>query len=210
MSQHGRCFISVFCPPTPLLYPSIGSYPKELARRTTSEVADPSRSDYSRCTDTDSAVGDADEMPLPEVECRDRSDEVASLLFTSGTTGDPKGDAQSRNFTAFLASLQGTFRVDHRDRFLSVLPLFHTFEFSCGLLMPLSVGAHVMYMEQLEGGLLRLHSKSFAQPASSAYPHFGMYFTAASSQKSKTRGRPLIWHSQPCCVCRVFSSDSMV
>ena len=38
------------------------------------------------------AVGDAfDEMPLPEVECRDRSDEVASLLFTSGTTGDPKG-----------------------------------------------------------------------------------------------------------------------
>jgi long-chain acyl-CoA synthetase len=103
------------------------------------------------------SVGDAfDAEPLSTIPQRDRSDEVASLLFTSGTTGDPKGVMLSHgNFTALLASLQATFRVDHRDRFLSVLPLFHTFEFSCGLLMPISVGAHIMYLQELEGPLLR-------------------------------------------------------
>ena len=52
------------------------------------------------------------------------------------------------SFTALLASLQGTFRVDTKDRFLSVLPLFHL-QFSCGLLMPASVGAHIMYVDTL-------------------------------------------------------------
>ena len=100
--------------------------------------------------------------PLAEIEQRDRSEEVASLLFTSGTTGDPKGVMLTHgNFTALLASLHGTFRVGPRDRFLSVLPLFHTFEFSCGLLMPASAGAHILYMEELDGPLLRTAMKQF-------------------------------------------------
>ena len=108
-------------------------------------------------------IGDVFEAePITDVEQRDRSQEVASLLFTSGTTGDPKGVMLTHgNFTALLASLHGTFRVDQRDRFMSVLPLFHTFEFSCGLLMPLSVGAHIMYLEELEGKLLREALKEF-------------------------------------------------
>lgn len=102
-------------------------------------------------------VGDVFEAePLEHIEQRDRSEEVASLLFTSGTTGDPKGVMLTHgNFTALLASLQGTFDVRARDRFLSVLPLFHTFEFSCGFLMPMSVGAHITYLEEIEGTLLR-------------------------------------------------------
>ncbi len=108
-------------------------------------------------------VGDVFEAdPIEDVEQRDRSDEVASLLFTSGTTGDPKGVMLTHgNFTALLASLHGTFRVKEKDRFLSVLPLFHTFEFSCGLLMPISAGGHIMYLEELEGALLRTALKEF-------------------------------------------------
>lgn len=99
--------------------------------------------------------------PLAEVEVRDRSEEVASLLFTSGTTGDPKGVMLTHgNFTALLASLHGTFKVDLKDRFLSVLPLFHTFEFSCGMLMPLSVGAQITYLEEIDGPLLRSAMKA--------------------------------------------------
>jgi len=100
--------------------------------------------------------------PLPEEELsyRDRSQELASLLFTSGTTGDPKGVMLSHeNFCALLAGLQGVFRVDHKDRFLSVLPLFHTFEFSGGFLLPISSGARVTYLTELEGPTLRAAMK---------------------------------------------------
>lgn len=77
---------------------------------------------------------------------------LASLIFTSGTTGEPKGVMLShQNFTHLLTSLQQTFDIDERDGFLSVLPLHHTFEFACGLLMPLSRGASITYLEELTG-----------------------------------------------------------
>ena len=83
-------------------------------------------------------------------------DDVASLIFTSGTTGEPKGVMLSHdNFTSLLGSLEGAFRMDERDGFLSVLPLHHTFEFSAGFLMPLSRGASITYMEELNGDELR-------------------------------------------------------
>lgn len=87
---------------------------------------------------------------------KDRSEQLASLLFTSGTTGTPKGVMLThKNFCALLASLHGVFKVNHRDHFLSVLPLFHTFEFSAGLLMPLSAGGQITYLSDREGPTLR-------------------------------------------------------
>ena len=133
------------------------------------------------------------------------------LLFTSGTTGDPKGVMLSHgNFTALLASLQGTFRVDHRDRFLSVLPLFHTFEFSCGLLMPLSVGAHVMYMEQLEGGLLRSALKEFRPTGLIGVPALWDVLHRRIESEVKDKGEAA--HLAFTAMLRLsrFSSDSMV
>ena len=41
-----------------------------------------------------------------------------------------------------------------KDRVLSVLPLHHTFEFTCGLLLPLSRGARVVYLDELNGDRL--------------------------------------------------------
>ena len=80
----------------------------------------------------------------------DEGEPLASLIFTSGTTGEPKGVMLShQNFTHLLNNLQQTFHVDERDGFLSVLPLHHTFEFACGLLMPLSRGASITYLEEL-------------------------------------------------------------
>jgi len=99
---------------------------------------------------------------IPEDAPRTTEDtNLASLIFTSGTTGDPKGVMLShKNFTSLLSSLDGTFRITENDGFLSVLPLHHTFEFSAGFLMPLSKGAAITYLDELNGDELRSAMKA--------------------------------------------------
>src|SRR5207247_7667522 len=90
------------------------------------------------------------ELPSEEVEDqriallpqRTSPQSVASLIFTSGTTGRPKGVMLShRNLTSMVSMLSSVFDMDTSDGVLSVLPLHHTFEFSTGVLPPLSRGA---------------------------------------------------------------------
>ena len=84
-----------------------------------------------------------------------KSDSVASLIFTSGTTGQPKGVMLShKNFTAMTAKLAGAFSLYKHDVLLSVLPLHHTFEFSAGFLMPLMHGASITYLEEIDADSL--------------------------------------------------------
>ena len=79
-------------------------------------------------------------------------DAVASLIFTSGTTGHPKGVMLThRNFTFMVSELLRTFDLGPTDGMLSVLPLHHTFEFSTGLLVPLARGARITYLQELTG-----------------------------------------------------------
>ncbi len=83
-------------------------------------------------------------------------DDVASLIFTSGTTGTPKGVRLShKNLLSMIAALAPLFPLTDRDRILSVLPLHHTFEFSCGLLLPFSRSARVVYIDELTSDRLR-------------------------------------------------------
>ena len=78
--------------------------------------------------------------------------DTASILFTSGTTGNPKGVMLSHdNFTSLMASISTLFDLGPNDRVLSVLPLHHTFEFTCGLLMPLGYGTRIVYLDELTG-----------------------------------------------------------
>src|SRR3954469_17484793 len=80
---------------------------------------------------------------------------VASLIFTSGTTGRPKGVMLShRNLTSMVSMLSSVFEMDTSDGVLSVLPLHHTFEFSTGFLTPLSRGAQITYLPELTSDAL--------------------------------------------------------
>ncbi|WP_434388048.1 AMP-binding protein [Melittangium boletus] len=77
-------------------------------------------------------------------------DDVASLIFTSGTTGTPKGVMLThRNFASLIAKLAGAFSIGIGDGVLSVLPLHHTFEFAAGFLTPFSRGAEITYIDEL-------------------------------------------------------------
>ncbi|HEX5833402.1 MAG TPA: AMP-binding protein, partial [Pyrinomonadaceae bacterium] len=80
---------------------------------------------------------------------------VASLIFTSGTTGQPKGVMLShRNLTSMVSMLSSVFDMSTSDGVLSVLPLHHTFEFSTGFLTPLSRGAQITYLPELTSDAL--------------------------------------------------------
>ena len=97
-------------------------------------------------------AGDRDRAPRGQPP---QPDDVASLIFTSGTTGTPKGVMLThRNFTSLVARLSSLFELHAGDGLLSVLPLHHTFEFTCGLLVPLSRGAEVEYLDELTADTL--------------------------------------------------------
>src|SRR5690606_18223236 len=75
---------------------------------------------------------------------------VASLIFTSGTTGKPKAVMLShKNFTNMISMLSSVLDMDLTDGVLSVLPLHHTFEFSAGFLTPFSNGTQITYLDDL-------------------------------------------------------------
>ncbi len=93
--------------------------------------------------------------PLPPLVLTGRADEMASLIFTSGTTGRPKGVMLShRNFTSLLGKLAAVFDLDKHDGLLSVLPLHHTFEFTAGMLMPLMRGAQINFLSEVNADTL--------------------------------------------------------
>ena len=92
---------------------------------------------------------------------RQSPDSIASLIFTSGTTGKPKGVMLThRNFTFMVSELSKIFEFGVTDGMLSVLPLHHTFEFATGLLMPLAHGAQITYLPELTGDAISSALKS--------------------------------------------------
>src|SRR3569833_1777995 len=77
---------------------------------------------------------------------------MATLSFTSGTTGKPKGVMlPHRNFTFMVAELSKIFKFGVNDGMLSVLPLHHTFAFATGLLVPLARNTQITYLGELNG-----------------------------------------------------------
>lgn len=75
-----------------------------------------------------------------------RPDTLAEIVFTSGTTGEPKGAMLSHgNLMASATTMMGVLAFGPMDRLLSVLPLSHLYEQVLGFMAPLVVGASVVY-----------------------------------------------------------------
>ncbi len=75
----------------------------------------------------------------------------ASIIFTTTTAADPKGAVHTHS--SFLSNLHGMNRylaAEETDQILSVLPLYHALEFTCGFLSPLFGGATVTYLHSLK------------------------------------------------------------
>lgn len=73
-------------------------------------------------------------------------DDVATIIFSSGTTGEPKGVMLSQhNIIANVESLSMAFRPKQTDNIAATLPLFHSFGYTCGIWFPLLTGMSASY-----------------------------------------------------------------
>jgi len=78
-------------------------------------------------------------------------DELAEIIFTSGSLGRAKGVMLSqKNLASNLMDMVSLVLIDDKDRFLSVLPMHHTYECTCGMMCPLYCGASVHYARSLK------------------------------------------------------------
>jgi long-chain acyl-CoA synthetase len=82
--------------------------------------------------------------PLPAADVRPET--LAEIVFTSGTTGDPKGAMLSHgNLISCATAMTKVLPFSTDDRLLSVLPLSHLYEQVLGFIAPLVLGASVVY-----------------------------------------------------------------
>ena len=76
-------------------------------------------------------------------------DDLAAIIYTSGTTGKAKGVMLShRNICHNIIESLKAEHCNKKDRFLSILPMAHTYELTIGCLYPFFVGACVYYIQK--------------------------------------------------------------
>jgi len=112
-------------------------------------------------------------LPIPLLERalgRERPgklDDLATIIFSSGSTGDPKGVMLSHyNVAANIEQVGQVFALDSEDRMLGILPFFHSFGFMGTLWLPLKLGLGVVYHPspldaRVIGGLVGKYAVTF-------------------------------------------------
>lgn len=97
--------------------------------------------------DVESFQGDAAGAPEPAPLAEP---DLAALLYTSGTTGHPKGAMLTHgNFLSNVRSCLQCLEIVEEDRLVVLLPQFHSFMFTVGTLMPLIGGAAIVLVKSL-------------------------------------------------------------
>ncbi len=121
--------------------------------------ASPAIANLPQCLSVDTWLSDVDDYIIPPQTLK--SDDLASIVYTSGTTGPAKGVMLSHHNMLWNAwsGLQ-SIPIYPNDRFLSFLPLSHTLERSIGYYLAMMAGAAIIYarsIPQLAEDLVEQH-----------------------------------------------------
>ena len=85
--------------------------------------------------------------PAPRWPYRPSDSELAAILYTSGTSGNPKGVMLTHgNLSANIRQVIERISFSRHDTLLGTLPLFHSFGFTVLTLVPLTVGCRIVYV----------------------------------------------------------------
>jgi len=92
-------------------------------------------------------------------------EDLATLIYTSGTTGFSKGVMLSNsNLVTNIRQCYAIEPMGSSDVFLSMLPLSHTYENTVGMLLPLSYGASIHYLDKLPTAAVLLPALKKVRP----------------------------------------------
>src|SRR4029077_14817266 len=85
---------------------------------------------------------------------RERGD-LASVVYSSGTAGTPKGCMLTHdNYLEQAQTLGRMFPMQEEDRYFSILPTNHAIDFMCGMVIPFLYGAAVVHQRTLRAEFL--------------------------------------------------------
>ena len=92
------------------------------------------------------------------LSCKPAADDIAMLLYTSGTTGMPKGVMLTHNnILSDVHSLVISFKITDEDAMLCILPMFHTLAWTANIITPLSMGLKIVIMANITPASAWLH-----------------------------------------------------
>jgi long-chain acyl-CoA synthetase len=101
----------------------------------------------------------------PQKEYAVEEDMLAAIIYTSGTTGKSKGVMLThKNICSNAVASRTVQDIFPEDRFLSVLPLSHTYENTIGFLLPVISGASVYYLRKLPTPAVLLPALELVKP----------------------------------------------
>ena len=92
-------------------------------------------------------------------------DDLAAIIYTSGTTGKSKGVMLTHRNISFVAKMSANVHeINEFDRFLSILPLSHTYENTIGMIFPMTKGSCIYYLGKVPTPSLLLPALKVIRP----------------------------------------------
>lgn len=101
-------------------------------------------------------------------------DDLATVIFSSGSTGEPKGVMLSHyNIVSNIRQMENILNLNDKDCFLGILPFFHSFGFTVTLCLPPAVGSGVVFHPNpLDGKVIGMLAREHAATLLLATPTF--------------------------------------